>query len=101
MSMIDITIILTGVLTIGWGILLAVVVPSIRNSTTRAQQQEINYWVKVAVQAAEQLYKGSGMGQKKKESVLAFLNEHGYTVDPMAIDAMIESAVYELNRGIL
>lgn len=99
--MIDITTILCGLLTVGWGILIAVVVPAIKRKTTAVQQEEINYWVKVAVMAAEQLYKGSGMGQKKKQAVLDFLKEHGYVVDEMAIDALIESAVFQLNRGVL
>lgn len=99
--MIDITTILCGLLTVGWGILIAVVVPAIKRKTTAVQQEEINYWVKVAVMAAEQLYKGSGMGKQKKQAVLDFLKEHGYVVDEMAIDALIESAVFQLNRGVL
>ena len=99
--MIDITTILCGIMTVGWGILLAFVIPAIKRSTTIAQQEEINYWVYIAVQAAEQLYKGSGMGKQKKQAVLDFLKEHGYYVDEMAIDAMIEAAVYQLNRGVL
>lgn len=99
--MIDLTPIFVGLFTIGWGLLLAVVIPAIRRNTTMAQQEELNYWIYVAVQAAEQLYKGSGMGKQKKQAVLDFLAEHGYTVDAMAIDAMIESAVFELNRGVI
>ena len=52
--------------------------------------------------AAEQIYTGSGRGAEKKEYVLNWLHEHGVTVDESKLDAMIESAVYELkNSGLI
>lgn len=83
-------------------IITAIVIPYIRSKTTAQQQAEINAWVKIAVSAAEQIYVGSGRGEEKKAYVLAWLHEHGVTVDESKLDALIEAAVYDLkNNGIL
>lgn len=79
----------------------AIVIPYIKSKTTAQQQAEINAWVKIAVSAAEQIYKGQGRGKEKKDYVLAWLEEHGILLDEDRVDAMIEAAVYELNRGII
>jgi len=57
--------------------------------------------VKIAVSAAEQIYNGSGRGPEKKAYVLEWLKQRGITVDEAKLDAMIESAVYELKSGVL
>ena len=76
-------------------------IPYIKSRTTAQQQAEINAWVKIAVTAAEQIYRGSGRGEEKKAYVLNWLAEHGITLDEERIDALIEAAVYELNHGVL
>ena len=82
-------------------VITAVVIPYIRSKTTAQQQAEINDWVKIAVSAAEQLYKDSGRGSEKKAYVLEWLNEHGVTVDESKLDALIEAAVYDLKYGFI
>ena len=57
--------------------------------------------MKIAVSAAEQIFKGSGRGEEKKQYVIAWLKERGFTVDENELDALIEAAVYELNQGTL
>lgn len=99
--MIDITPIIEAVFALIGVVITVIVIPYIKSKTTAAEQQEINAWVKIAVAAAEQIYKGSGRGDKKKQYVLNWLKEHGITVDEGAIDALIEAAVYELNNGII
>lgn len=54
-------------------------------------------YIRIAVRAAEQIFVGSGLGAKKKEYVLQWLADHNITVDLDKVDAMIESAVYDLN----
>lgn len=88
------------------GVLLAavvtcVLVPYIKSKTTADQQKEINAWVKIAVSAAEQIFNGSGRGEEKKAYVIAWLKEHGVTVNESELDALIEAAVFELNQGII
>lgn len=80
-------------------VISAVVIPYIKSRTTAQQQVEISTWVKIAVTAAEQVYKGAGRGEEKKAYVLDWLKSHGITVDEAKLDAMIESAVYDLNNG--
>ena len=78
-----------------------VVIPYIRKKTNKEEQIQINEWIKIAVKAAEQIYKGSGRGEEKKKYVLDWLANHNIKIDEDAIDAMIESAVYEINNGLI
>lgn len=77
------------------------VIPYIKSKTSYAEQREIDSWIRIAVTSAEQIYKGPGRGVEKKEYVLEWLYNHGVIIDEDAIDAMIESAVYELTNGFL
>lgn len=99
--MTDITPIIEAVFALIGAVITAVVIPYIRSRTTAQQQAEINAWVKIAVSAAEQIYKGTSRGAEKKAYVLEWLNAHGITVDENKLDALIEAAVYELNNGVL
>lgn len=51
--------------------------------------------------AAEQVFTGAGRGDEKKAYVIDFLKKHGYILDDERIDALIESAVFEMKNGIL
>jgi hypothetical protein len=99
--MFDITTIIEAAIALIGVIITAIVIPFIKSKTTVTQQQQINGWVKIAVAAAEQIYIGSGRGVEKKAHVLAFLKSKGITFDVETIDAMIESAVYELTHGVI
>ena len=94
----DITpIIRAGLLLIG-AVITAVIVPLIRAKLSEQQLANVQTWVKVAVEAAEQIYKGTGRGQDKKAFVLDFLDKKGLTLDFPSIDNMIEAAVLELKK---
>ena len=97
----DITPIVEAVVAVVCAVVTCVLIPYIKSKTTTEQQKEINAWVKIAVTAAEQIYRGSGRGEEKKAYVLNWLAEHGITLDEDRIDALIEAAVYELNHGVL
>ena len=99
--MYDLTPIIEAVAALIGVVITCILVPFIRSKTTAEQQKEINAWVKIAVSAAEQIFKGSGRGEEKKQYVIAWLKERGFTVDENELDALIEAAVYELNQGIL
>lgn len=96
----NITPVIEAVFALIAAIITAIVVPYIKSRTTTQQQTQIAAWVRIAVTAAEQLYKGSGRGAEKKAYVLDWLHEHGVTVDESKLDAMIESAVYEINNSV-
>ena len=97
----DITTIIEAVAALVAAIITAVIVPYIKSRTTAQQQEAIDAWVRIAVTAAEQIYRGSGRGAEKKAYVLNWLAERGVTLDEDRIDALIEAAVYELNHGVL
>ena len=63
---------------------------------TAAQFEKIKMWVTVAVEAAEQLYTGSGRGAEKKAYVVEFLNSKGFKIDAETLDKLIEAAVFNL-----
>lgn len=97
----NITPIIEAALLLLAAIFTTVVIPYIKSKTTAQQQTEINAWVRIAVSAAEQIFNGSGRGTEKKAYVLEWLKQRGITVDEAKLDAMIESAVYELKSGVL
>lgn len=97
----NITPIIEAALLLLAAIFTTVVIPYIKSKTTAQQQTEINAWVRIAVSAAEQIFNGSGRGAEKKAYVLEWLKQRGITVDEAKLDAMIESAVYELKSGVL
>lgn len=76
-----------------------VAVPYIKSRTSATQQAEIAAWVKIAVSAAEQIFRETGMGKAKKEYVTVWLQNHGVAVDEDKLDALIESAVYQLKEA--
>lgn len=66
---------------------------------------DANKWAKLvdiagrAVNAAEQLFKGSGRGDEKLTYVLNYLNSQGYDVNDETIRNIIEDAVYKIGEA--
>ena len=92
----DLTVIIEAVAALIAAILSAFVIPWIRSKTTNEQFDKIQMWVEVAVEAAEQLYTGSGRGAEKKAYVVEFLEAKGFTIDADSLDKLIEAAVFNL-----
>lgn len=90
---VDLTPIVVAVIALISAVVSAFVVPWLR-------EKRLYDWVVIAVKAAEQVFKESGMGKHKKEYVLAFLKSKGYSVDTESIDMMIESAVHSLTENL-
>lgn len=80
-------------------IITYILVPWIKQITTREQRENIYFWVKVAVAAAEQIYKEKGQGKLKKEYVVDFLVSKGINITIQELDVLIEAAVKELNMA--
>ena len=97
--MFDITPIIESILALVAVVITSIVIPYIKKRTTTEQQKELVAWVKIAVTAAEQIYVGTGRGPEKKLYVVEWLADRNITVDTNQIDALIESAVYELNNA--
>lgn len=97
--MVDLTPIITAVLTLIFSLITAFLIPYIKTKVSAEQFATIKLWVQVAVQAAEMLYVGSGRGEEKKKYVLEFLNSKGFTLNAEEIENLIESAVLELKQS--
>ena len=95
--MTDLTPIVNAVIALIAAIITTSLIPWIKSKIDAAKLAQIVEWVGIAVRAAEQIYNESGMGEKKKQYVLDFLADKGFTLDPNSINAMIEAAVKELN----
>lgn len=97
--MVDLTPIITAVLTLIFSLITAFLIPYIKTKVSAEQFATIKLWVQVAVQAAEMLYIGSGRGEEKKKYVIEFLNSKGFTLNAEEIENLIESAVLELKQS--
>ncbi|HHY14248.1 MAG TPA: holin [Thermoanaerobacterales bacterium] len=80
-------------------ILTYLIIPLILQKTTKQQRENIYFWVTVAVQAAEMIYKEKGQGKLKKEYVITFLQSKGINLTVQELDVLIEAAVLELNHA--
>lgn len=93
--MFDITPIIEGLLLLAATIVTYVLIPYIKTKTSQKQQEELKEWVKIAVQAAEQIFTGPGRGAEKKKYVLDWLSQNGIKVETKKLDALIEATVYD------
>jgi hypothetical protein len=93
---IDITGVANAAIALIAAVITAFVIPWIKSKTTAAQFEKIETWVTIAVEAAEQIYTGSGWGAEKKAYVVEFLNGKGFSIDAEALDKLIEAAVFNL-----
>lgn len=96
--MIDITNIVSTVITLILALITTFLIPWLKNKLDAEKFEQLQEWTRVAVQAAEMIYDGVGRGEEKKSFVINYLNNKGFKIDTDTIDALIESAVLELNR---
>lgn len=97
---IDLTAIVVALIGVLGTVITTVLVPYFKSKTTESQRDNIYFWVKIAVEAAEKIYKESGAGAKKKEYVKNFLAEHGIILDEKEVDVVIESAVLQMQNAL-
>lgn len=97
--MTDITNIVSAVITLIIAIITSFLIPWLKTKMDAEKFENVKAWVKVAVQAAEMIYTGTGRGEEKKAYVLKYLNDKGYTLDTDTINNLIESAVLELKNS--
>ena len=93
--------ILSLVLTIIGLIITYYVIPILRSKVSDEKLSLIEMWVNIAVAAAEQM-KDAGLlpdGQEKKDFVLQFVKDKGITITDEELNALIEAAVYEINKA--
>ena len=77
------------------------VIPQIKEKIGAEKFNKIVGYVSYAVNAAEQIYSGTGLGEQKKEFVLNFINEQlnklNYSITEEELNILIESAVKSMN----
>lgn len=93
----DITPIAEAVVMLITAVISCLLIPWIRSKTTQAQREQLVAWTKIAVSAAEQIFKGQGRGKEKKNYVLDFLKNKGIYLDEDSVNTAIEAAVKQLN----
>ena len=97
--MTDITPIVIAFVSMVFAIIGIFLIPFVKSKVGEEKFKDISKWVRIAVNAAEQIYNESGMGEVKIECVLEFLKKRGITMDIDSVDALIESEVYKLNSS--
>ena len=97
--MTDLTPIINAIIALLAAVITAFVVPWLKKKTTQQDRETMLAWVEIAVAAAQQLFYELD-GAARKEYVIKFLTERGYSVDEGALDAAIEAAVLKLHREL-
>lgn len=98
--MVDLTPIMEAIIALVVAVITAFVIPWLKGKIDADKLEQSKLWVTVAVEAAEQLYNGTGRGEEKKAYVVKFLQEKGFTLDPDSLDKLIEAAVFNLPEYI-
>lgn len=85
-------------------LITAYLIPYLRTLKEDRRYMSLVDMVEVAVRAAEQTFRQSGMGAQKKEEVLNFISEymttHGFSISSYQLDQLIECAVYQMKKEI-
>lgn len=100
MKNIDLTPIFQAVITLLAALITYRLIPYIKTKMTEQQYANLTAAARVAVYAAEQIYK-SGDNQQKLDYAMARLLSAGFSLDAETIRAAVEHAVYSLKPGQL
>lgn len=99
--MTDLTEIIKAVVTLLALLITTFLIPFLKAKIGADKLEKLLVYVKIAVEAAEQIFKESGMGAAKKEYVANYLAQLGYKLDQDALDVLIESAVLEMKNELI
>lgn len=97
-NVINLTPLVVALIGVIGAIIARYLIPYIKARTTIEQQQNIQMWTRIAVEAAEMIFREAGKGAEKYKYVEQFLIDKGFTLDPQEIKVLIESAVNELKH---
>lgn len=96
----DITTILEVAITLLSAVLTGFLIPFVRSRLSTEKKERLEFWIRTAVKAAEQIFKNSEKaGIKKKDWVVQFLLSKGLVFDVDEVTTLIESEVYRLSRS--
>ena len=99
MNMMDLTAVAQALIALITALIGVVVVPWLQAKFDAEEVAEFLRWVEIGVAAAEQLYAAND-GAKKKDYVVNFLKERGFTADGSEIETAIEAAVLQLHKEL-
>ena len=97
MSNIDWSPLFNGLIALAGVILTAYIIPLLKQSLSSKQLENVRLAVNTSVRAAEMLF-STEQGEAKKKWVLDYLASQNIVVDEEQLNALIEEAVYELNK---
>lgn len=98
--MINLTGIISAVLTLIVAVLSAFLIPLIKRKVDAEKLATIQFWVGIAVDAAEQVFRDGGLGAEKKKYVVNFLEARGFSIDAEELNNLIEAAVLEMKNEL-
>ena len=99
MENINLTPIAQAVIAIVAALISTFVIPWIKSKVKNEDTANFLRWVEIAVAAAEQLYESTD-GEVKKDYVLNYLRDKGYSVDVDDLENAIEAAVLKLHSEL-
>lgn len=99
-----IKIIISLVITVAAVVIARYAIPKLKEEIGVEKFNTIAMYVDYAVRAAEQIFVGTGLGEKKKEYVLKFINDivlknNKYSITSDELNVLIESAVNDMNEA--
>lgn len=71
---------------------------TVKTKLTVEQYKMLENFIRIAVQAAEQMYSDASQGKNKKQYVYEQVKKKGLKISYEEFDALCESAVHELNK---
>ena len=86
-----------GLIALAGVILTAYIIPLLKQSLSAKQLENVRLAVNTSVRAAEMLF-STEQGEAKKKWVLDYLASQNIVIDEKQLNALIEEAVYELNK---
>lgn len=93
----DITVIIEAAIALISAVVTCFLIPLVKSRLSADKKEKLEFWIKTAVKAAEQIFKNiDKAGTQKKDYVVNFLLSKGLVFDIDEVTALIESEVYKL-----
>lgn len=90
-------LIVKGIIPLLGAVITYMIVPFIIEKTSEKTRDNIKFWVRIGVYAAEQMEDAGIINMPKKEYVITFIHSKGFDISEEDLEIMIEAAVRELN----
>lgn len=95
----DITNVIEALIALVAAVIAVFVIPWVRRRSSAADIDEMLVWIRIAVAAAEQLFKAAD-GKSKLGYVMGYLSDKGYDIGCADIRNAVEAAVLKLHTEL-